>query len=652
MVDTRHFGENFLHGLLGAIDDFDVHEDGVLFESENSQALAFMQARYKDKINCVYIDPPYNTDASAIDYKNGYKASSWMSLINDRLALSKPLMDEFGVLIAAIDDEQQRELSFLVGDNFKGRILGTVCVRANPSGRPTQTGYSVSHEYLFFAGESERSKIGRMPPTEEQAARFSQKDEEGVFEWRNLRREGSNSDRSARRRLYYPIYIKGSSLRVPEMKWDEGKEEWIVQEEPVGNEKVVWPDNEDGAQKTWRWEGSTVMASLGSLAVRPDRSGRDYVYVKRRPHEDGVVSVSSWFDAKYSATEHGTALLKALFGTSPFSYPKSIYAVADAIYIGGAANSDALILDYFGGSGTTAHAVINLNRKNGGKRKFILVEMGSHFETVLLPRLKKVTFTPHWADGKPTGFASPEELRAGPSIIKVLRLESYEDTLNNLVPRRSSKQDDLLSSAEVQGADRLKEQYMLRYMLDVETRGSQSLLNVKAFADPTAYKLKVKRPGSDESREVNVDLLETFNWLVGLTVQAIAAPQSFTAEFDRDAEGRLILKGRLRQDAYGLWWFRTVTGTTPDGRRTLIIWRKLTADAEQDNLVLDTWFTRAGYSAKDSEFGLIYVNGDNNLENLKTVDDTWKVRLIEEDFHRLMVSDALTARFEERRGAR
>jgi len=219
---------------------------------------------------------------------------------------------------------------------------------------------------------------------------------------------------------------------------------------------------------------------------------------------------------------------------------------------------------------------------------------------------------------------------------RYVRLESYEDALNNLVPRRSPKQDDLLASAEAQGADRLKEQYLLRYMLDVETRGSQSLLNVKAFADPTAYKLKVKRPGSDESREVNVDLLETFNWLVGLTVQGIAAPQTFTAEFERDAEGRLILKGRLRQDANGPWWFRTVTGTTPDRRRTLIIWRKLTGNAEQDNLVLDTWFTRAGYSAKDSEFGLIYVNGDNNLENLKAADDTWKVRLIEEDFHRLM----------------
>ncbi len=96
------------------------------------------------------------------------------------------------------------------------------------------------------------------------------------------------------------------------------------------------------------------------------------------------------------------------------------------------------------------------------------------------------------------------------------------------------------------------------------------------------------------------------------------------------------MKGRLKQDVNGPYWFRTVSGVTLDGRRTLVIWRMLTGDPERDNLVLDEWFTRQGYSAKDSEFDLIYVNGGNNLENLKTPEDLWKVRLIEEDFHRLM----------------
>jgi adenine-specific DNA-methyltransferase len=304
-------------------------------------------------------------------------------------------------------------------------------------------------------------------------------------------------------------------------------------------------------------------------------------------------------------------------------------------------DANMITLDYFAGSGTTGHAVINLNRKDGGRRKFILVEMGEYFDTVLVPRIKKVTFTPEWKDGKPKRLATAEEAERSPRVVKIVRLESYEDALNNLETRRSKQQQLLLDAPEAQGPDGLREQYLLRYMLNVETRGSQSLLNVQAFTDPTAYTLKVKRPGSDESRVVNVDLLETFNWLIGLTVRHIAAPQTFSATFVRDSEGRLRLKdARLKQDAAGPFWFRTVTGTTPDGRKALVIWRKLTGDAEQDNLVLDEWFTKQGYSARDSEFDVIWVNGGTNLENLKTLNDRWKVRLLEEDFHRLMFEGA------------
>src|ERR1019366_5099753 len=235
----------------------------------------------------------------------------------------------------------------------------------------------------------------------------------------------------------------------------------------------------------------------------------------------------------YNAGTFGANLLRDIIGKqNPFSYPKSVHTVGDAIFAAGI-EDDSLVLDFFGGSGTTGHAVINLNREDGGQRKFILVEMGDYFDTVLLPRLKKVTFTPEWKDGKPKRPATKEEAERSPRIVRVIRLESYEDALNNLETRRTTPQRTLLEAAAAQGADGLTEQYLLRYMLDVETRGSQSLLNVQAFKDPTAYKLKVKRPGSDESREMNVDLLETFNWLIGLTVQHIAAPQSFPAEFER-----------------------------------------------------------------------------------------------------------------------
>ncbi len=639
VLDTQHFGAGFTERLLEALGDLDEEIDGVLFHSENFQALALMQPRYRENVKCIYIDPPYNTDGSPISYKNGYRSSTWACLIEERLIASSPVLRPDGVLCATIDDYQQRELSYLLEAIFsKERMLGTIAIRINPSGRITRDGLAVTHEYAFFAGTSDQSALGRMPRSEEQVRRFKGNDDDGMFEWRNFRREGSSSERRARPRRFFPLYCRGKKVRLPRLQWDEDARSYHILEGPKPEETVCYPKDSDGAERVWRWGLDRVEANLNEIESRQDKGGSVQIYYKYRPGEEGILAPSIWVDAKYSATEYGTGVLKALFGArNTFSFPKSIFATADCVRLASVEKEDSVVLDYFAGSGTTGHAVINLNREDGGRRKFILVEMGDYFDTVLLPRIKKVTFTPEWKDGKPKRLATPEEAERSPRIVKVVRLESYEDALNNLETRRTDKQQLLLDDAEAQGADGLREQYILRYMLDVETRGSQSLLNVQAFTDPTAYKLKVKRPGSDESREVNVDLLETFNWLIGLTVRHIAAPQTFSATFERDSEKRLRLKGCLKQEGDGPCWFRTVTGTTPDGRRTLVIWRKLTGEPEQDNLVLDEWFTKQGYSAKDSEFDLIYVNGGNNLENLKTPDDLWKVRLIEEDFHRLML---------------
>lgn len=637
MVDTRLFSESFKDQLLASTHDLASGVGGVLLDSENFQALTLMQAKYRDQIDCVYVDPPYNTDASAIIYKNDYKHSSWLSLIDNRVSASSSLMTKQGIFCMAIDDEELSEARQLLGAHFQ-KTVGIVAVRSNPQSRKAKGTFSPSHEYALFYGKSHESVPGSLELTAKRLARYPKEDEKGRYSWMSFIRTGTNDKREDRPKMHFPIYVGGENkLRIPRMTWSDDRNAYIIEEEPRGGEVAVYPivkTPEGVIEKRWHRGYERVIDEPEEFRVRRDEAGVPSIDFKTRIDEDST-PVTWWDKNEYASSNYGAAELKALFGTKQFDFPKALGLVVDCIRASNPTDTSK-ILDYFGGSGTSAHAVINLNREDGGRRQFILVEMGEHLDTVLLPRLKKVTFTPNWADGKPTSFASPDEAKASPGIIKIIRLESYEDALNNLVPRRTAKQDDLLASTEAQGADRLKEQYMLRYMLDVETRGSQSLLNIKAFADPTAYKLNVKRPGSDESREVNVDLLETFNWLIGLTVQGIAAPQTFAAEFKRDTEGRLVLKGRLRQDAGGPWWFRTVTGTTPDGRRALIIWRKLTGNAEQDNLVLDTWFTRAGYSAKDSEFGLIYVNGDNNLENLKAVDDTWKVRLIEEDFHRLM----------------
>ena len=269
--------------------------------------------------------------------------------------------------------------------------------------------------------------------------------------------------------------------------------------------------------------------------------------------------------------------------------------------------------------------------------------MGLHFEHVLKPRIVKSAYSMDWYKGKPTSR------NTGVShCCKYLRLESYEDTLNNL-----RFDDNPQRQKAVTANPTLKEDYMLRYLLDVETRGSQSLLNIDAFADPTTYTLQVKKPGTDEYITRAVDLIETFNYLIGLRVQHISVPQTFQATFTRtpdpelpptkdgDQHTKLVVDGRIQQDDNGAWWFRKIEGWVPkdlmnpnNGQRekVLIVWRKLTDDIEQDNLMLDEWFQKNRISPRDFEFDTIYVNGSNNLPNLRQDDEHWKVRLIEETF--------------------
>lgn len=616
MVDTSLFLADFTNFLLNKLIDIDESINGVLVHSDNFQGLGILQPKYIGNINCIYIDPPYNTDASAISYKNGYKSSSWTSLIENRVSRSKNLLTKCGVLVAATDDAQQRELSFLMSRIFDSRILGTVAVRSNPSGRPTQSGYAVSHEYLIFAGATSESLIGRLPPTVDQMARFNQHDEEGVFEWRNLRREGSNSDRSARRALYYPIYIDGEKIRVPEMYWDGAIDSWVNIEPPNSREKIVYPNNDDGIEKTWRWEGKTVMISLKSLAVRKDRSGKDYIYYKRRPNEDGVVSVSSWFDAKHSSTEHGTALLKHLFGGSIFSYPKSIHAVVDSIYIAGASKNNAMVLDYFGGSGTTAHATITLNRRDEGKRKYLIIEQGEYFDTVLKPRIQKVVFSADWKDGKPIPTTENRKLTTKNAFngishcFKILKLESYEDTLNNLQLRRTPAQSEMFSTLPQQA----KDDYLLRYMLDVESRGS--LLSVEDFKKPFDYTLNIAVDSAGAFEPRKIDLVETFNYLIGLRV-----------------------KHMDMQPARG---FVTVTGTLPSGESCLVLWRDCEVlDYDGISKLCD----RLAINPADNEFDVVYLNGDHNIPTVLTqtaeeggATRVLKLRQIEPEFLERMFS--------------
>ena len=351
--------------------------------------------------------------------------------------------------------------------------------------------------------------------------------------------------------------------------------------------------------------------------------------------ERGRVPKTWWDDCE--TTTNGTQQLVGLFAVSPFSNPKPTGLIQQIAQLGTFDKSSGIVFDFFAGSGTTAHAVINLNRNDGGYRKFILTEMANYFDTVLLPRLQKVTFTPEWKDGRPTRLATQEEVQRGPRVILVQRLESYEDTLNNLGLRRTSDQERALFDNA-----NLHRNYLLHYMLPTETRGQGPTLNIQAFADPRRYTLRVKTPGSEASQEQVVDLIETFTWLLGLKVRHLGAGKTFSATFAREPDPDLPqaddtrLRATLSESAQGPWWIRSLEGVDPQGQKVLVIWRTFDPEKlEESSAVLEAWFRKPRIPA-DTKFDLIYVNGSNALPNIRLDAEHWKVNLIEEHFHRLM----------------
>jgi adenine-specific DNA-methyltransferase len=603
MVDTRHFDRSFTASLLEAIGSIDDKTDYLLFHSENLQALNLIQSRYQSKVNCVYVDPPYNTGSDGFCYRDSYQHSSWLSMIYDRFSLAWRTSKNEGRFFCSIDDRECDRLLLLMKQIFlDGTFLGAITWEKRTKSQNTETSRKMLQskiEYVLpFSKSKLRQEFNLISVGEKE---YPEEDSIGKYRLERMEEMSATGIRG-RQSMIYPIL--GVSPR-------EGKQ-W-----QLGEEYITTKISKDEVR---------IIQGVPYVLIRPQEEDNE----KYKPFW------SHFFDKEtYGTTESGFEVVDKQLGFGKeFATVKPVALLQKLFFHSTLAND--VVLDFFAGSGTTGHAILNLNREDGGRRKVILVEMANYFDTVLVPRLKKVAFTPEWKDGQPKRLATGQEVERGPRVFKIVRLESYEDTLNNLKLKRSPDQQSLLDAAEARGADKLREKYLLQYLLKVETRESQSLLNIAAFTDPTAYKLVVKRPGSDESREVNVDLLETFNWLLGLTVEHIAIPQVFSAKFERDSEKRLQLNGRLKPDAAAPYWFRTVTGTMPDGRKALVIWRKLTGTPEEDNLVLDEWFKKAGYSSKDTEFGLIYVNGGNNLENLRTPDDTWKVRLIEDDFQRLM----------------
>jgi hypothetical protein len=580
--------------IMGGKGTLDEATTGTLVRSENFHALNMFKMRFAGQINIIRIDPPYNTDTSGFLYKNDYEHSSWLSFMLDRYLLAEELLAGTGSFHCHIDENEYERLQLLLKIGSLVTSHTMIWDKRNPMN--SASGLANQHEYVIFKGFT-GSRLSGATDGPERILNYLAKQLENVGTVNaKIRAEftkwlDSQPDLTGGEKAYRFIDDEGSiyqgvSLRAPEPRTDPKFHQPLIH--PRTARPCPVPPN--GFSRTPLTLGA--MVGRGEIIFGADESTQPRQKIILKP--DTAKQLTSVMQLALK----GKADLDRLGLDFPYCHPVALYT---ALIRAGAQTSSDVVLDYFAGSGTAGHAIIEMNRddlrtaKSIGDRKFILVEVGEHFETVTKPRIAKVMYSPDWKDGRAAVHG-----KGISGLVKVLKLEGYEDTLNNLHLKRSADQQSLLDDQPA-----MREQYMLGYMLETESAGSPSLLNVDRFDDPFDYKLNVGTGTAGETRPVAVDLVETFNWLLGLRVATIDT-----------------IKG-----------IRVVTGRNPAGEKVLILWRKA---AEMPNEKLNKWLTDRRITPRDMEFDLIYVNGDNNLENLKRDDEAWKVRLIEEEFSRLM----------------
>lgn len=607
MVDTSLFDVEIVHKLVAHIEDIDASVNGLLINGDNFQGLSLLQEKYRERVNCIYIDPPYNTDASAIIYKNGYKDSSWLSLLQTRLDLAKRLMQEDALISVAIDDQEASPLVQVLDSTFEKQV-GVAVVKSNPQSRKTKGKFSPVHEYAFFYGKSEKSLPYTIGYSASKAARYPLEDEQGRYSWMNFIRAGNGDRREDRPKSWYPIAVNSQNkIRILKMEWDEETQDYKLLERPAADETLVYPvkfENGQRIEKRWQRGYKRVATEYEEYRVRRANDGDITIDFKTRM-DDEAPPVTWWDKGEYASANYGASELKDFFGEKTFDFPKAKKLVEDAIRSCGAAEPESITLDFFAGSGTTGEAVFRIGRETKAAHRYILVEQGAYFDTVVKPRILKVVYSADWKDGKPT---TPE---TGIShCFKVIKLESYEDTLNNLQLRRTSAQGDLLNTLPQQA----KDDYLLNYLLDVESRGS--LLSVDDFKKPFDYTLNVAVDTAGAFEPRKIDLVETFNYLIGLRVKHIESN---------------IQEGFVR-----------VEGTLPSGETALVIWR----DCEKiDYDKLKRYGNRFDLEGENNPFDVIYINGDHNMPAIYSPTEgeegqawTRKIRQIEPEFLERMFS--------------
>lgn len=370
--------------------NFDTTEN-LYIEGDNLEVLKLLQETYLGKIKMIYIDPPYNTGSdlvynddfskSTTEYiassgyldengnrlvenleSNGRYHTDWLNMIYSRLRLAKDLLATNGVIFVSLDDNESANLKKICDEVFGAvNFIGQITVVGNPRGRD-YGGVARMHDYLFVYKKSPEAVINLIEDSENSFKMF---DSLGGFELRELRNRNIKFNKENRPNLYYPFYIN------PATEDEHGLHE--ISLEPKDGWIELYPLESQGVNTVWRWGKQKSQENLNvNIKAKPMRNGSYMIVEKYR--EGRMMARSVWWD-KDTNTEKGTLLVKELMEGKVFDYPKTVEMLMKTIEMGTDSDEGAYVLDFFSGSGTTAHAVMQLNAKDGGNRKFIMVQL-------------------------------------------------------------------------------------------------------------------------------------------------------------------------------------------------------------------------------------------------------------------------------------
>ena len=553
VLDTKFFSLQFKHKLLADIEGLDEQTNGLLIKSENLQAINLLTRTFSSNVRGCYIDPPFNLGENAdYLYRVDYKDSTWLTLLYDRvLGIKKLLMDDGSIFVRCSHDGNmilRQLLNQTYGqDNYRNEI---VLRRAEETKGDlnkqfgTIKSITVNYDNLYWYSKYPNSRFSKI--------------------------------------------IKPISAEKSDAHWHSF---WKALDRPTMRYEILGIDLSNHYGQ-WMWEKNRAFAAVKNYEIYQEQfepkgisledywvqTGKSLEFVKR--DGDKIGSIKYWIPPRTETMADTNWLdIKGYANKWGFKTENSegvLKRVIDSL-----SEKDDYIIDCLLGSGTTAAVALKL------QRKFIGIDMGDHISKIAYPRLKYVL------NGEKSGISNSCTYRGG-GCFKYIRLEQYEDTLNNLEVNDGFGKPD-------------NESYVLRYMLDTETR--DSLINTKDFVRPFDYTIKTTR--DNELVDTPVDLVDTFNYLIGLHVDSI--------HWHKDDN------------------ICVVEGTTHiEKEHALVIWRNQDVIKNDD---LNDFFRKQDYSTLDREFDVIYVNGDNTLPNLKSDEEHWKVRLIEQELMKRMVEE-------------